>query len=253
MSFDVAGSAYSRFMGRYSEPLAVPFTTFAGVSAGDHVVDVGCGPGALTAHLCSVTHPAHIAAVDPSPPFVDTVKQRCPEADVHLAAAEMLPFPDDVFDVALAELVVHFMSDPVAGLREMARVCKPGGQVAACVWDGATGALGPFWRAVHAVDPSAQDESALAGARQRHLAELFAAAGLEAIEAGSLTVEVLHPSFEQWWEPYTLGVGPAGAYVAQLDDDARERVASAARAALGAGPFTVSAIAWAARGLVGSD
>ncbi len=250
MSFDVAGSAYGRFMGRYSEPLAVPFTKFAGVSSGDHVLDVGCGPGALTAHLSSVTHAGHITAVDPSPPFVEAVRQRCPEADVHLAAAEVLPFPDDVFDVALAELVVHFMSDPVAGLREMARVCRPGGHVAACVWDGATGALGPFWQAAHAVDPSAQDESALAGAREGHLADLFAAAGLATIEAGSVTVEVVHPSFDEWWEPYTLGVGPAGAYVTQLDDDARERLATAARAALGAGPFTVSATAWAARGSV---
>lgn len=249
MSFDVAGSAYGRFMGRYSEPLAVPFTTFADVSGADHVLDVGCGPGALTAHLSSVTA-ARVAAVDPSASFVDAVRQRCPEADVHLAAAEALPFPDDVFDAALAELVVHFMSDPVVGLREMARVCKPGGRVAACVWDGATGALGPFWQAVHAVAPSVQDESALAGAREGHLADLFAAAGLAAIETAPITIEVAHPSFDEWWEPYTLGVGPAGAYVTQLDGDSRERLAAAARTALGAGPFTISATAWAARGSV---
>lgn len=248
MSFDVAGSAYGRFMGRYSEPLAVPFTTFADVSSGDRVLDVGCGPGALTVHLSSVTHPALISAVDPSPPFVEAVAERCPEVDVVLAAAEVLPFPDDVFDVALAELVVHFMDDPVAGLREMARVCKPGGHVAACVWDGATGALGPFWEAVHAIDPSAQDESALAGAREGDLADLFGAAGLATIETDSIRVEVVHPTFDEWWEPYTLGVGPAGEYVTQLDEGARERLATAARAALGVGPFTVSATAWAARG-----
>lgn len=250
MSFDVPGSAYGRFMGRYSEPLAVPFTTFANVSSGDQVLDVGCGPGALTAHLSSVTQAPLITAVDPSPSFVEAVRQRCPEADVHLAGAEALPFPDDVFDVALAELVVHFMSDPVAGLREMARVCKPGGHVAACVWDGATGALGPFWKAAHAVDPFVQDESALAGAREGHLSDLFAAAGLTAVEAASIRVEVVHPSFQEWWEPYTLGVGAAGEYVTQLDEAARERLATAARTALGAGPFTVSATAWAARGCV---
>lgn len=250
MSFDVAGSAYSRFMGRYSEPLAVPFTEFANVSSGDRVVDVGCGPGALTAHLSSVTHPALIAAVDPSPSFVEAVRQRCPQADVHLATAEALPFPDDVFDVALAELVVHFMSDAVAGLREMARVCKPGGHVAACVWDGATGALGPFWEAVHVIDPFVQDESALAGAKEGHLADLFAAAGLVTIETAPVSVEVVHPSFDEWWEPYTLGVGPAGEYVTRLDDDGRERLSTAARTALGAGPFTVRATAWAVRGSV---
>jgi SAM-dependent methyltransferase len=213
-------------------------------------LDVGCGPGALTAHLSSVTRAALVTAVDPAPSFVDAVKQRCPEVDVHRAAAEDLPFSDDVFDVALAELVVHFMSDPIAGLREMARVCKPGGHVAACVWDGATGALSPFWAAVREIDPSAQDESALAGAREGHLADLFTAAGLERVEADAVTVEVVHPSFDEWWEPYTLGVGPAGAYVARLGEDARERLMNTARRALGAGPFTVSATAWAARGSV---
>ena len=237
-------------MGRYSEPLAVPFASFAGVSGADQVLDVGCGPGALTAHLLSLTKPTRVAAVDPSPPFVDALRRRCPEVDVHLGSAEALPFPDGEFDAVLAELVVHFMDDPVVGLQEMARVCKPGGTVAACVWDGATGALGPFWQAVHEVDPSAQDESSLAGAREGHLAELLVAAGLTDVEAAPLTVRVRHSSFDEWWVPYTLGVGPAGAYVSRLDGDDRERLVTAARTALGAGPFTLSATAWAARGRV---
>lgn len=249
MGFDVAGEAYGRFMGRYSEPLAVPFAAFAGVAAGQRVLDVGCGPGALTAHVGSITKPILVAAVDPSPPFVEAAAARCPGSQVQLGAAESLPYPDACFDVALAELVVHFMLDPVVGLREMARVTRPGGVVAACVWDGPTGALGPFWDAVREIDPSAEDEAALAGARQGHLAELFDSAGLRAIESEPLTVRVVHPSFDDWWEPYTLGVGPAGDYVARLDDARRQHLAAVARARLSDGPFTVSATAWAARGV----
>jgi SAM-dependent methyltransferase len=250
MSFDVAGSAYGRFMGRYSEPLAVPFARFAGVSAGQRVLDVGCGPAALTDHLCALTDAALVAAVDPSAPFVAAVRARCPAVDVRCAAAESLPFPDDTFDMAVAELVVHFMSDPVAGLREMARVTKPSGRVVACVWDGPTGALGPFWDVVHELDPAADDESRLAGAQRGHLAQLFAAAGLDEIESQPVSVDVVHPTFDEWWEPYTLGVGPAGDYVARLDATGRAELAAAARAALGDGPFTVTATAWAARGSV---
>ena len=249
MSFDVAGEVYGRFMGRYSEPLAVPFAAFAGVAAGQRVLDVGCGPGALTAHLGSITEPTLVAAVDPSPPFVAAAAARCPGSQVQLGTAESLPYPDASFDAALAELVVHFMTDPVVGLREMARVTKPGGVVAACVWDGPTGALAPFWDAVREIDPEVEDEAGLAGARQGHLAELFESAGLRAIEAEPLTVEVVHPSFEEWWAPYSLGVGPAGDYVARLNHESRQRLAEIARARLSDGPFTVSATAWAACGL----
>lgn len=237
-------------MGRYSEPLAVTFSEFAGVSAGDRVLDVGCGPGALTSHLTTIVGAAKVSAVDPSPPFVAAITERCPEVDVRQAAAEELPFDDATFDGALAELVVHFMKDPVAGIREMARVTAPGGSVAACVWDGATGALGPFWEAVHAIDPAATDESGLAGARQGHLAELFDAAGLVDIEAAPISVTVAHSTFDDWWEPYTLGVGPAGDYVKGLDEARRQRLTATALDHLGPGPIRLTATAWAARGSV---
>jgi SAM-dependent methyltransferase len=143
---------------------------------------------------------------------------------VQQATAETLPFPDDRFDAALAQLVVHFMADPVAGLAEMARVIRREGVVAACVWDQATGTgpLAVFWRAVRQLDPDARDESARPGVREGQLAELMTAAGLHRVESSVLTVRVGFTDVEQWWEPYTLGVGPAGAYVAGLSPRERE-------------------------------
>ena len=131
MTFDVVADAYDRFMGRFSEPLADEFVAVAGLRPGQQVLDVGCGPGALTRRLVAALGADAVAAVDPSAPFVAAVQERCPGVDVRRAAAEDLPFDDDTFDLALAQLVVHFMQDPVAGLREMARVTRPGGVVAA--------------------------------------------------------------------------------------------------------------------------
>ena len=235
-------------MGRYAEPLAEVFTTFAGVDAGDKVLDVGCGPGALTALLLSVG--AQVSAIDPSPPFIDAMSARFPDVDVRRGTAEELPYDSAAFDAALAQLVVHFMTDPVVGVRQMARVTRRGGVVAACVWDGPTGALAPFWDAVHVIDPDAEDEALLSGAHEGHLTELFKTAGLHDVEEDSIAVDVVHPTFAEWWEPYTYGVGPAGDYVQRLDDDGLARLESVARERLGSGPFTVTATAWAARGTV---
>jgi SAM-dependent methyltransferase len=248
VSFVVSPEAYARFMGRYAEPLAAAFAAFAGVGAGDKVLDVGCGVGALTAHLRSVG--ALVAAIDPSPPFVDAIRMRLPGVDVRRGTAEELPYGTATFDAALAQLVVHFMTDPVEGLRQMARVTRRGGVIAACVWDGPTGALAPFWDAVHVIDPDVEDEALLSGAPKGHLAELFEVADLRDVEEGCIAVDVVHPTFEEWWKPYTYGVGPAGDYVQRLDDEARARLESVARERLGSGPFTVTATAWAARGTV---
>jgi SAM-dependent methyltransferase len=248
VSFDVPADAYGRFMGRFSEPLAVLFAERAGVRPGGTALDVGCGPGALTAQLVARLGPAAVSAIDPSPPFVAAVRDRLPGVDVRAGGAEDLPFPDGSFDAVLAELVVHFMTDPVAGLREMARVARPGGVVAACVWDHAAGGgpLAAFWSAVHDLDPTVPGESELPGTREGHLAELFAAAGLHRVEASSLTVEVPCATFEDWWEPFTLGVGPAGAHVAGLDEDGRERLVARCRERLPEPPFEVPATAWCA-------
>jgi SAM-dependent methyltransferase len=251
VSFAVAADAYDRFMGRYSVPLASLLADFAGVAAGQRVLDVGCGPGALTTELVARLGSASVAAVDPSEPFVAAARERHPGVDVQRAAAEELPFAAGEFDAALAQLVVHFMADPLAGLREMARVTREQGVVTACVWDhaGGQGPLSLFWQAARELDPDVEDESGRAGSREGHLAELFEAAGLGEIEEGALSVRVEHPSFEDWWEPFTLGVGPAGAFVAGLDADGQARLRERCRELLPAAPFVPPARAWAARGV----
>ena len=251
MSFDVAAEAYDRFMGRYSRLLSPQLADLAGVRDGQRALDVGCGPGALTAELVARLGPGSVAAVDPSAPFVEATRARYPGVDVHKAPAERLPFPDGTFDAALAQLVVHFMSDPVAGLAEMARVTRRDGVVAACVWDhaGDQGPLRVFWGAVRELDPDVDDESGLAGTRQGHLSELFEAAGLRDVEAAVFSVSLEFASFDGWWEPFTGGVGPAGSYVAGLDPERRAALRERCRSRLPAGSFSLTAIAWAARGV----
>lgn len=250
MSFAVPANAYDRFMGRYSSRLAPQLADLAGVQRGQRALDVGSGPGALTGELVARLGAEAVAAVDPSESFVTAARERYPGVDVRLAAAEELPFSNDEFDVALAQLVVHFMTDPIKSLREMARVTRPGGVVVACVWDhgGKRGPLSLFWTAVRQGDPGAQDESELAGARAGHLAELFEAAGLHDVGDTELTVRLQYASFEDWWEPFTLGVGPAGAYVAGLDPVRREELKERCRPLAPTPPFTLEAVAWAARG-----
>ena len=237
-------------MGRYSVPLAPRFADFAGVMVGQQVLDVGCGPGALTGELVTRVGADRVSAVDPSEPFVQAARERNPGVDVRLAPAESLPFGDGSFDVSLAQLVVHFMSDPVAGLREMARVTQPGGSVAACVWDfaGERAPLSVFWAAARDLDPEAMDESNLAGARKGHLGALLHEAGLRDVEEGSLAVDVEHQTFEEWWEPFTLGVGPAGVYANGLDLDRQAQLRERCREKIQFAPFVLPAYVWAARG-----
>ena len=238
MSFFVRADSYDKFMGRYSMPLAPLLADFAGIEAGQVVLDVGCGPGALTGELVNRLGAAAVVAVDPSEPFVAAAQKRHPGVRVQRAAAEDLPFADETFDAALAQLVVHFMTDPLVGLREMARVTRKGGVVAACVWDhaGGKGPLGAFWQAARELDPDVEDESMLAGAREGHLAELFKGAGLKEIEVGVLSVSLDFAAFDDWWEPFALGVGPAGSYTAGLDPDRRSQLRERCRRMIPAAP-----------------
>jgi SAM-dependent methyltransferase len=247
VSFEVGADVYLRFMGRLSEPLAPQFADLAGVRAGQRALDVGCGPGALTAELVRRLGAGAVSAVEPSASFAAAAARRLPGVDVRRAAAEQLPFPDGLFDATLAQLVVHFMTDPAAGLRDMGRVTRPGGVVAACVWDhaGERGPLTAFWRAVRELDPEARDESDLAGAREGDLARRFAAAGLSGAQVSTLAVRASYATFDEWWEPFTLGIGPAGDYVGSLDPGRRGQLRERCRALLGPAPFEIDATAWA--------
>jgi len=250
VSFNVAAEAYDAFMGRWSRQLSSQLADFADIHPGQRVLDVGCGTGALTSELVARLGDERVSAVDPSEPFAATMRARFPSVDVRQAPAELLPFPDRAFDAALAQLVVHFMTDPVAGLREMARVSRRGGVVAASVWDhaGQRGPLRAFWAAARTIDADVDDESERAGTREGHLAGLFHEAGISDIESTALTVELAHPMFEDWWEPFERGVGPAGAFVAGLDPEQRATLRDECRRRLSDGAIVISAVAWAARG-----
>jgi len=252
VSFEVDAGSYDAYMGRHSALLAPALADLAGVDAGQTALDVGCGPGALTAELVRRLGPQAVAAADPSEPFCAAAHARHPGVDVRCASAEDLPFPDDAFDTVLAQLVVHFMADPVAGLAEMARVTRSGGVAAACVWDfaGERAPISVFWHAARELDPSAEDESGLPGARAGHLVELFRAAGLGDVEETEISSTTRYATFEEWWEPYTLGVGPAGAYARGLRETERSALRERCRRLLPQAPFTLTAVAWAARGRV---
>jgi SAM-dependent methyltransferase len=247
VTFEVAADAYNRFMGRYSGPLATRFAGWADVRPGGRALDVGCGPGALTRVLVDKLGVDGVSSVDPSPQFLAALRRSFPTLDVQSGVAEQLPYPDDLFDHTLAQLVVHFMADPVRGLTEMGRVTKPGGTVAACVWDlaGEGSPLSVFWKAARDLDPDVTDESMLPGVREGELERLFDEAGLAHIEDTLLTVTVRHATFEEWWEPYTLGVGPAGDHVRSLDAAGQEALRQRCHDLLPEAPFYILASAWA--------
>ena len=181
MGFDVAADAYDRFMGRYSVLLSAQLAELAGVAAGQRVIDVGCGPGALTAELVARVGAVSVAAIDPSESFVEAARARNPGADVGSASAEELPFPDDTFDSALAQLVVQFMSDPAGVWGRWLRVTRTGGAMVACVWDhgGGRGAA----RARSGMQPGCwspkvEGESLRTGTSEGELRRLFEEVGL---------------------------------------------------------------------------
>ncbi|PRY18139.1 class I SAM-dependent methyltransferase [Kineococcus rhizosphaerae] len=242
MAFDVAGH-YDRFMGRFSAPLAHLTVERLAPAPGTRVLDVGCGPGALTSELVARLGAGAVAAVDPSPGFVAAAATRLPGVDVRQAGAQALPFADGEFDLVLAQLVVAFVPDPVAGLREMARV---GGRVAASFWDfgGQRSPLELFWRAVRDLDPSHPGEAGWAGGTRGDLARMFRAAGLAPVVDDELTVSAAYSGFEEWWRTYELGIGPVGDFVAALDAEQREALRHRCAELVPADGFEVEATAW---------
>lgn len=247
-TFAVAGTTYDSFMGRYSGPLGEPFVEAAGVAPGATALDVGCGPGALTGTLVSRLGAHAVSACDPSPSFRDACAARHPGVEVKLGRAEELPFDDDVVDHALAQLVLHFVTDPTAAATEMARVVRPGGTVAACVWDFAEGMemLRFFWDAALSLDPDAPDEArTLRFGRSGEIAELFASVALEDVTESTLDVASTYSSFDELWSGFLAGVGPAGAYCTSLGEAAQEELRGALFLRCGSpdGPLTLRAVA----------
>ena len=253
MQFAAPAEHYDRFMGPYVPTLAAALADSAAVTAGMRILDVGCGPGGLTRELVTRVGAGNVAAIDPAPQFVAACRARNAGADVREGVAEELPWADGEFDAALSSLVLGFMHDPDRGVREMARVTRPGGTVAACMWDTTAGGmtmLRTFWTAVRQLEPGVEGERRMAGTSEGDIAERFERAGLKDVVAGAVTARATYTSFDDFWEPFTFAVGPAGAYLAALPEDRRAHVREACRAALPAGPFSLDARAWYARGTV---
>jgi ubiquinone/menaquinone biosynthesis C-methylase UbiE len=251
--FRAPAEDYDQFMGRYTPPLAAALADAAGIQPGMRVLDVGCGPGGLTWELATRLGPGNVAAIDPAPQFAAACRERNPGTDVRTGVAERLPWPAADFDATLSSLVIGFLKDPGQGVREMARVTRPGGTVAACMWDTTTGGmtmLRIFWTAVRQIEPAAPGESAMAGTTDGDIARRLHHAGLEHVTSGALTSHADYAGFDDFWQPFTLAVGPAGHYLRSLPADRRSTVRDACRAQLPDGPFTLPARAWYACGLV---
>ena len=239
--FRVGGDEYDNFMGRYSTVLAPLFADFAGVRSGLRALDVGAGTGALTGAL--VARGASAAAADPSPEFVAVLRERFPGLEVEQAPAESLPFAAGVFDVALAQLVVAFMSDAPAAIAEMVRVAR---RVAVCMWGVAeVDMFRAIDRAAEAVgSPRAAEPRRYRTPQEIH--DLLAPHG--EVETAELDVTAGYRDFEEFWHAMDHGVGPAGQWLAALDAEQREQAHDELFREFGSprGPFELNARAFAA-------
>jgi SAM-dependent methyltransferase len=256
-TFRSATDMYGRFVGRYAPGLATALIDAVGVDSGSRLLDVGCGPGGLALELAKVVGEENVAAVDPSQGFVSVARARLPSSDVRVAAAEELPFDDDSFDGAFAQLVVNFMTDAERGVGEMKRVVRPGGTVAASVWDygDRMTMLRTFWDAAHEVAPEEAeraDEGATMGyATLEDLTGLWRTVGLDEVSGGELWVTVGYEDFDDLWAPLPSGIGPAGAFCASLDAELQRKLRAAWARRLGSpeGAFELDARAWYAAGI----
>jgi ubiquinone/menaquinone biosynthesis C-methylase UbiE len=251
--FTSPADGYDRFMGRYTQTLAPELVDAVGIDRKARVLDVGCGPGGLTGVLARHVGAPSVAAIDPAPQFVSTCRERHPQADVREGIAEALPWPDDTFDAALSCLVVGFMTDADQALREMARVTRSGGVVAACMWDldeGGMTMLETFWAAARELDPGVVGERMRVGVSRGDIATRLRAIGLRDVVDGALTARVDYIDFDDFWQPFTFAVGPAGAHLAALSADEQEQVRELCRPLLPDGPFTLEARAWFGSGVV---
>ncbi len=254
-TFQASGEAYDLYMGRYSCPLAVVFADAAEIVHGQTALDVGCGPGALTGALVDRLGVQAVSAFDPSGPFVAACAARYPGVDVRSGRAEEIPFRDGQFDAALAQLVLHFASDPEVVAAEMRRVVHPGGTVAACVWafDGGMEMLRRFWDAALSIDAAAPDEArTMRFGRAGEIAALLDTAGLTDITETTLGVHSTYRDFDELWSSLLAGIGPAGSYCVSLSDERRAALRSELFQRLDspAGTFSLRATARCASGKV---
>jgi SAM-dependent methyltransferase len=246
---------YERFMGRWSRRLAPLFVTFAGVTEGDRVLDVGSGTGALAVTAAAVES-VQVTGIERSPAYVRYAREHVDADGVRFEVGDALslPFSDDAFDRTLSMLVLNFVPDPAAALQQMVRVTRPAGVVAAAVWDygDEMQMLRTFWDAAVALDPdtAARDERHMPLSTRGALAELWRTHGLLDIHEQPLTIEMAFGSFDDYWQPFLCGQGPAGVYVSSLSAFARHALEATLRERLGDDGFALRARAWAVRGVV---
>ena len=255
-----ASAGYERFMGRWSCQLAPAYVRFAGVKNGDRVLDIGTGTGSLAATLEATLPESEIVGVDPSEGFITYAQKNAKSTRAHFEVgdAQALKFNDASFDDALALLVMNFVPDHRKAVTEMRRVTRPQGKVSACVWDydGGMQMLRFFWDEAVAFDPAIEpkDERHMKLSHQGQLSALWSDAGLVNIKEEPLTIEQAYSSFNDYWEPFTKGAGPGGAYVVSLSQDRREQLEARVRKRLlgdrDDGPFKLTATAWCVRGEV---
>jgi SAM-dependent methyltransferase len=254
-----SGNAYDDYIGRWSRLVAEEFLHWLDEPAGQRWLDVGCGTGALTSAVLESAGAASVDAVDTSEEFLRHARGRVRDARARFRAADAqrLPFRADSFDAAVSGLVLNFVPEPARALSEMVRVTRPGGIVAAYVWDyaGEMQLLRRFWDAAAALDPQAAtvDEGrrfALAGPEP--LKHVFRDAGLDDVSSRAIEVAMVFRDFDDFWRPFLGGQGPAGAYVASLDPDSRETLCDRLRRDVRAssdGTISLRGRAWAVRGI----
>ena len=252
-------AAYERFMGRWSRQVAPLLVRFAGIRDGQAVLDVGSGTGALALAVAQAAPSSRITGVDPSASYVSYAQGRAPTERVRFVVgdAQALQMPDASFDRVLSLFVMNFIPDRAKALREMIRVTRPDGVIAAAVWDYGDGMqmLRVFWDEAVALDPAVapRDERNMPLCKPGELAALWREHGLAQVEEQPITIRMSFSSFEDYWEPFLGGQGPAGAYVANLSATRRDALRSRIRQRLvGTGsdrPIALDARAWAVKGI----